>query len=153
MVPPSSPWYVVLDTLADSVDPMLAFAAIVAALRNGRRSSWRVASLQLLGAALGLAGIYAARAAAVALAASQHAARRYSTHGAFAASLVVTLAFWFPARRGLLAAILLCYLALMVFIGYHSVFDVVVASVVGGAVTAPWHLALRRCARNQQPAR
>jgi len=93
VVPPSSSWYPFLDTLADSVNPILAFLAIVVALREWRRSSAYVAAIYLGAATLGLLGIYAVRFLDAAFSIWRDWGGDYTTHAAFATSVVMSLAF------------------------------------------------------------
>jgi membrane-associated phospholipid phosphatase len=139
---PWSIWYPVLDTVADSVNPLLAFFAIVAAIREGRSASRHIGVAFAIAAALGLAGIYTVRAL-VKLSIWHALGGHYSTHAAFATSIVISLAFWLPRRRVVLVTILLAYEVLMLIMGYHSVADVLTGSVVACVVTVPWHLAAR----------
>ncbi len=137
MVPPSSNWYVLLDTIADSVNPLLAFAAIVVVAKEWRRSSRQSALLCGAATALGLLGIYVLRFF------WRHWGGHYSTHAAFAVSVAISLAFWCPTRRALLAAVLAVYLPLVVIMGYHGLIEVLISSLVACAVTAPWQVAAR----------
>ena len=149
MVPSSSNWYPLLDTLADSVNPILAFFAIVIALREWRRSSPTVAMVCLGSAALGLLGIYAVRFLDATVSLWRDWGGDYSTHAAFATSVVMSLAFWCPRRRVLLVLLLAAYLLLMVVMGYHRPVDVLTSSVVACAVTLPWQIAARRVVLQQ----
>jgi membrane-associated phospholipid phosphatase len=143
VVPSSSSWYPFLDTLADSVNPILAFFAIVIALREWRRSSPYVATICLGSASLGLLGIYAVRFLDATVSLWRDWGGDYSTHAAFATSVVISLAFWCPRRRVLLVLVWTAYL-LLVVMGYHRPVDVLTASVVACAVTLPWQIAARR---------
>jgi hypothetical protein len=142
VVSPWSIWYPVLDTVADSVNPLLAFFAIVTVVTEWRRSSRYIAGAHGIAAVLGLAGIYIIRAL-VKLSIWPALGGHYSTHAAFATSIVISLAFWLPRRRVVLVAVLLAYEVLMLLMGYHSVADVLTGSVVACVVTVPWHVAAR----------
>jgi len=146
VVPSSSSWYPLLDTLADSVNPLLAFFAIVIALREWRRSSPTIAAVCLGAAMLGLLGIYAVQFLDATFSLWRDRGGDYSTHAAFATSVVVSLAFWCPRRRVLLVLLLAAYLLLIVIMGYHRPVDVLTSSVVACAVTLPWQIAARRVA-------
>ena len=145
-MPPSSAWYPILDSLADSVNPILAFIAILAAVRMWRRSSPRAAVRYAMATIAGLAGIYAIQAIDAAQSIWRSWGGDYSTHAAFATSVIVSLSFAFR-RRALLIAVLLGYLVLMVVMGYHRIADVATASVVACAVTLPCHLIARHSQR------
>jgi membrane-associated phospholipid phosphatase len=146
MVPLSSNWYPFLDTLADSVNPMLAFAAIVLVLGKWRRSSRQVAALCAAATTLGLLGIYNVRLLNSAFSIWRQWGGHYSTHAAFATSLVISLTFWHPARNALLVGVLVAYLLLIVIMGYHGLADVLTSSVVGCLVTLPWQVKACRIA-------
>ena len=75
----------------------------------------------------------------------------YSTHAAFATSVVLSLAFWCPRWRVLLVSLLVAYLLLVVIMGYHRLPDVLTSSVVACAVTLPWQIATRRIALQRSP--
>jgi hypothetical protein len=142
VVSPWSIWYPVLDTVADSVNPLLAFLAIVTAIREWRSTSRSIAVAFAIASALGLAGIYTVRAL-VKLSIWHSLGGHYSTHASFATSIVISLAFWLPRRRVALITVLLAYEVLILIMGYHSVADVLTGSVVACLVTVPWHLAAR----------
>src|SRR5207244_3160659 len=61
VIPSSSAWYPFLDTLADSVNPLLALVAILIAAREWRRSSRQAAVAFAVATALSLGGVYAVR--------------------------------------------------------------------------------------------
>lgn len=145
VVTPSS--YPLLDTLADSVNPVLALLAIVVSILEWRRSSWRTGAACAIAAALGLLGIYAVRSLDAERSIWRAIGGSYSTHAAFATSVVVSLSLWRPRWRVVLVALLVAYFALIVILAYHSVADVLTASVAACAVTAPWQFAARRLRR------
>jgi len=145
VVSPWSIWYPILDTVADSVNPLLAFFAIVTVVTEWRRSSRYIAGAHAIAATLGLAGIYIVRAL-VKLSIWHAPGGHYSTHAAFAMSIVISLAVWLPRRRAILVTILLAYDAFILIMGYHSAADVLTGSVVACIVTVPWHLAARSIA-------
>lgn len=148
MVPPSSTSYLLLDTLADSVNPLLAFLAILIALRESRDSSRRGFAFTVA-TGLALAGIYAVRFLNAAFSVSQQWGGRYSTHSAFATSVVISSAFWCLRRRYALLAVLGAYLILVVIMGYHSVTDVLISSAVACVVTAPCQIVALKLAPQQ----
>src|SRR5437773_1114663 len=123
VVPPSSIWYPLLDTLADSVNPMLAFVAIVTAIFEWRRSSRRVVVAYIVATTMGLAGVYVVRAVDVNLSIWHRLGGHYSTHAAFATSVVISLAFWYPRYRRVLVTVWLAYAGLILIIGYHTLTD------------------------------
>src|SRR5207237_5526249 len=124
-------------------NPLLAFLAIVIAIREWRRSSRRLAGAYAVATTLGLAGIYAVGAVDANRSIWRTVGGDYSTHAAFATSVVISLAFWCSRHRVVLVTVLLAYLVLILIMGYHTVADVLTASAVACAVTVPWQLAAR----------
>jgi hypothetical protein len=132
--------HAVLDAIADAVNPLLALTAIIVIALDLRRGRWRSS----LATALGVAGIYAVMFADRSLHLWQRYHGDYSTHTAFATTLTVSLLVLRPPWRVALLAVWIAYLALIVFLGYHRVADVIVAAVIAIIVTLPWHLAAAR---------
>ncbi len=131
------------------MNPSLAIAAIVAAVldwRAGRRRSLLTVGLPAI---LGLAGIYLVMALDKKLLLWQRYHGDYSTHTAFATTLVISLLLWRPSWKVPLVAVWLSYLALIIFLGYHTLTDVVTAAVVAFMITIPWHLAARWIGRGR----
>ena len=91
---PDSPWYFVLDTVADSVNPCLAVLALAVPflppLRHRRGLVLAYAGVS----AIGIIGIYAVAALDHALGIWERIAGDYSTHTAFATSLVASVVIW-----------------------------------------------------------
>jgi hypothetical protein len=141
-----------LDKLADSVNPLLAIAAIVATIFEWRRS--RHAAMTFAATALlGLAGVYAVQAIDAHFGIWRRWGGDYSTHAAFATCIVLAMALRFPRRRALLAAVLLAYFALMLFMRYHTAADIVSAAAVACAVTLPWHFSWPSPSASRTPDR
>ena len=113
--------------------------------RSGRKRSLLTFGLP---AALGVAGIYLVMALDKKFLLWQRYDADYSTHTAFATTLVISLLLWRPSWKVALVAVWLAYLALIIFLGYHTLTDVVAAAVVAFVITIPWHLAARRIERN-----
>ena len=126
-----------LDFVADSVNPLLALLALALIIR--RRSPGFAAAT-----ALGIAGIYIVQAIDRRFAIWSSFGGDYSTHAAFATSLVLSMAWWFPRLRVGLAVVWMLYMVLIVAMGYHGMVDVVTAVVVALGVTVPWHLVAKR---------
>ena len=114
----------------------MTLSAIVLLLR--RRAAAH--AIALLG---GLVAIYVARVVAVAIAHAHHAPRHYSTHAAFATVVVIALWFLAPRWRALLAAVWLAYMVLIVYVGYHTIGDVVIGDAVAAVVALPWFVIRR----------
>lgn len=135
--------------LADAVNPALAITLIVAAVldwRAGRRRSLLTFGLP---AVLGLAGIYLVMALDKRFLLWQRYHGDYSTHTAFATTVVISLLFWRPSWKVPLVAVWLSYLALIIFLGYHTLTDVVAAAVVAFVITIPLHLTARAIERKR----
>jgi hypothetical protein len=131
LIDPASTAYAVLDPIADSVNPALTIAAIVAIVRDWRANGWKAALLFAAAAGLGIGGIYAGKAMPF--------LGDYSSHTAYATSLVASML----ARREcvrVLVAVWIAYLGLIVFIGYHTPLGVVVSALAAIVVTLPGHL-------------
>ena len=125
----------VLDAIADAVNPLFALTAIIVVALDLRRGRWR----SLSATALGVAGIYVVMFADRSLHLWQRYHADYSTHTAFATTLTVSLMVLRPAWRPALLGVWIAYLALIVFLRYHSAGDVIVAAMIAIIVTLPWH--------------
>ena len=139
-----SAWYSVLDAIADAVNPLLALTAIVVIALDVRATRWGAVLRSALPTALGVGSIYGVWYADRQLRLWQTYQADYSTHAAFATTLIVSLLILRPAWRALLLGVWAGYLTLIVVNRYHTVADVAVAAFVGFIVTLPWHLAARR---------
>jgi len=131
VVDPASTTYAILDPIADSVNPALTIAALIAIVREWRANGWKAALLFAAAAGLGIAGIYTVK--------WSHLGVPYSSHTAYATSFVASLL----TRRAwvrTLIAVWLGYLALIVFVGYHTWIDVATSAAIAIVVTLPGHL-------------
>ncbi|HEV2721171.1 MAG TPA: hypothetical protein VG323_14205 [Thermoanaerobaculia bacterium] len=131
MIDPASTAYRILDPIADAVNPALTIAALLFIVREWRANGWKAALLLAAAMGLGIGGIYIVKA--------HHFGGEYSSHTAYATSLTAS----FVTRRKwvwLSLAVCLGYLALIVFVGYHTVIGVVTSAVAAIVVTLPWHL-------------
>jgi membrane-associated phospholipid phosphatase len=131
--------------VADSLNPLLGFLAILIAIREWQGSSRR-GSAFVTGTTLALAGIYVVRFLNIVFSVWRQWGGHYSTHSAFATCVVISLAFWCPRRRKALLAVLVAYLALVVVMAYHSVMDVLTSSVVACLITVPCQVIVRKVA-------
>lgn len=129
--------YAILDTIADSVNPLLAFAALIAAAHEWRRSR-RAAITFAVATTLGLTGVYVVRAIDARWSIWGRWGGDYSTHAAFATCVAISMAIHFPRRRALLLAVLFAYFVLMLLMRYHSPADIVTSAALACAVTLPW---------------
>jgi hypothetical protein len=112
--------------------------------RAGRRRSLLRFGLPAL---LGVAGVYLVMALDQKYLLWQRYHADYSTHTAFATTVVISLLLWRPLWKVPLVVVWLSYLALIIFLGYHTLADVVAAAIVALVITVPWHLAARRLGR------
>jgi hypothetical protein len=143
-VSPDSPWYVLLDTVADSVNPCLAVLALTVPLQPPLRHRRKLAIAYLGITAIGIMGIYAVAALDDALGIWERFAGDYSTHTAFATSLVTSVVIWKPSWTWQLCVVLLAYLILIPVIGYHSLNDVATSAIAALATTLPGQILVRR---------
>jgi hypothetical protein len=118
------------------VNPCLAILAlIVPFLRPLRRWQWVLAYVGVT--AIGIMGIYAVAALDHEFEIWSRFGGDYSTHTAFAASLVLSLVFWKPARAKPLCVVLAGYVVLILVIGYHSLADIVTSAAAALVTTLP----------------
>ena len=143
--------YNALAFVADAVNPTLAVVALTQVALGFRRGQRRALLLMALPAALGVLGIYAVKFLDEMLMIWQRYHGDYSTHTAFATTLVLSLVVWRPRWKAALVGTWLAYLGLILFMGYHTLRDVVTAVVVAVAVTVPWHWLMKRYAKIRQP--
>ena len=136
-----------LDLLADSVNPALAIAAIVAAVFEWREHGRRDALTYVAATAPSIAAIYAVMFLDRRFALWHRYGADYSTHTAFATALVASMFIWRARWRPAVIVVWLAYLALILTVGYHTLGDILTAAAVGLAMTLPWQLAARRSKR------
>ncbi len=133
------PVQILLHGLADAVAPLLALLALLNPLIRPPLGDRRVIVLYLVSTTLGVACIYLIAGIDSAFRLWPRAGLDFSTHTAFATTLLVSL--W-AARPGWiwgLGTVLVGYAALMVGLGFHGVADVCTAAIVAAAVTLPLH--------------
>lgn len=130
----------ILDLLADAIDPLLALFALAAPAlwRRGRRQT----IFYYLAGVLGMAVVYGVWALDGWLGLWARWGMDYSTHTAFAVSVAITLGSWRKEWRWALAAVVVGYAFLLRHLGYHDVPDMATSTVVA-ATTALFHLSLR----------
>jgi hypothetical protein len=139
--------YAILDLVADSVNPALALLTIFVAIVDWRAGRRRALLLMALPTLLGVASIYVVQALDRVFSLWQRYQGDYSTHTAFATTLAFSVAIWRPAWKVPVVGVWACYLALILFMRYHTISDVVVAALVALLVTVPWHLGARAVRR------
>jgi hypothetical protein len=141
--------YGVLDAVADSFDPLLAIVALATPFLRKPRTL-RSTICYYLSAAAALAFVYLVRAVNN----HQHIwaslGIRFSTHSAFAASLVVSIgAFnrrWFAPLA--MAAVL--YFSLELVMRYHGILDIVSSAVLAALAALLLHLAAARANQSRR---
>lgn len=127
-----------LDFVADCYGPLLALIAILAPLVSGFRDH-RVAFRYYAASGVGILFVYLMKALDGRFALWSAVHLDYSTHSAFAASLVVSLAFFRPRWIGFLAVTLVFYWGLILLLQYHSIPDVLSASFISALFTGGAH--------------
>ena len=123
--------YESLDIIADSVNPVLGLLALVfpwldrEAIRKcgSRRSFWTRTLLSL-------AVVYAILFADERFRLWPILGLDYSTHTAFAVAIITSMSAMNRRWLFLLAPVLMAYAALMIYLGYHSLLDVLAAALV-----------------------
>lgn len=125
--------YRLLDTVADSFNPLLALFAIAAPLvRKPRRLRSTLA--YYLSAGTAIAFVYLIRFVDQRQQIWSSFGLDYSTHSAFAASLVVSIASFL--RRALLALVtcLILYFCLELVMRYHGILDIVSSALLAALI-------------------
>ena len=137
--------YRVLDFVADAYDPLLTLLALIAPPFAKPRKAPDLLRFYAA-AAFGIGFVYLVMAADNSFGLWRSFGLDYSTHSAFAAALVVSLAIHFRKWLLPLAGSLALYLALIVLMGYHGILDVLSAALVVSVATLLVHLAFRASA-------
>jgi len=139
--------------VANAVNPALAIALIIAAVLDWRAGRRRALLTFGLPSILGVAAIYLVMALDKRYLWWQRYDADYSTHTAFATTVVISLILWRPSWKVPLVAVWLSYLVLIIYLGYHTLADVVAAAIVAFVITVPLHLAAQRIGRERaEPA-
>ena len=135
-----------LAAVADAVNPLLAVAVLVITGKRWRHS-WVSGMAYFVAASVGLAGIYAVAAADTACNLWGRFGGDFSLHSAFAVSAAVSLVAWRRRWFGAMCAVIAAYLVLIVALHYHSIADVLTATVVALIITVFGHFVVRRTAQ------
>jgi hypothetical protein len=133
-----------LDFAADCYGPALALLAILAPWISGNDGQ-RVTFRYYVAAGAGVLFVYLIKALDDRLGLWNHFHLDYSTHSAFAASLVVSLAILRPRWIVPLTVSLICY-GTIVLLLFHSAGDILSAAALLASITAVlhWLLGTRR---------
>lgn len=113
--------YNTLDAIADSINPGLALFALVQILYMAVKREWRVAKIYLSRLLALIVIIYGWKVFDRLVYDFP-----YSTHSAFAICFCILHTFYMPRFKLVWLSILIAYLALIVFQGYHSLLDIAV---------------------------
>lgn len=135
--------FLLLDRIADAFNPLLAIVALAAPVFRKPRA-WRSTILYLVSAGTAIGIVYLIRALD-----SRHqiwasAGLDFSTHSAFTASLVVSLAAFH--RRWLIPLIvsMTSYFGLQLLMRYHGVLDILTSAFLAATSALLLHLAVMR---------
>ena len=138
-----------LDSIADAVNPLLALTAVTFAFARKRKAREVLPPRRFLaGVLLGLTVVYLLQNLDSRLHFCSRLGLDYSTHSAFAVSVVTSLVLANARWLFALVPVLLGYGWLMAHLGYHTVADMLAAAAV--LVPATW--ALHRLLRATPPA-
>lgn len=135
--------YKLLDTVADSFNPLLALLAIaVPFLRKPR--SLRATLAFYLSAGIAIGVVYVVRFIDERQQIWSSFRLDYSTHSAFAASLVVSISTFLRRAWIPLSVSLVLYFCLELFMRYHGVLDILTSASLAAVVALLSHMALVR---------
>ena len=136
-----------LKLVAASVNPALALVVIAVAALDCRMGRLRALLRFVIPTALGIACIYVVQFIDTRLSLWQRYGGDYSTHTAFATTIVLSLIARNPGWKWAMGGVWLAYLGLIIFLRFHTVADVVAAAIVAAFVTLPWHGLARSASR------
>jgi hypothetical protein len=139
-MPPGSAAFRVLDFIADSVDPLLALLALFAPLIHRAPRLWGAVVRYYVCSGVGVGLVYVVAAVDSRFGLWSAIGLDYSTHTAFAVSVAASACFWNWLWLRPLLAVLIAYAALILFLGYHGILDILTAGAVALAGTAASHV-------------
>jgi hypothetical protein len=144
--------YRILDSVADSFNPFLALVALAVPLLKPRNLRRTIAFYISAGAAIGF--VYLVRAIDDHYHLWSSLGLDYSTHSAFAASLVVSISAFKQRWLLPLTLVALAYFALELFMRYHGVADIVSsASLAAVGALLVLVVVMRTFQQHRQPSR
>lgn len=127
-----------LDAVADSFNPLLAVLALAAPfLRRARTLKTTIVFYVSAGAAIGF--VYFVRAVDLQYQVWARFGIDYSTHSAFAASLVASLSAFHRRWMRPLLVVTALYFVLQLVMRYHTVADILTSACVAAAAAAVLH--------------
>jgi hypothetical protein len=128
-------WQHVLDVIADAINPSLLVLALAASWLQYGKPPWFFWGRILL--SLGV--VYGMMFIDKQFQLWPHWELDYSTHTAFAVAVIVSLGMWHRRWFLILIPVLVIYAALMMILDYHSLADIVTATLVIAPLTALIH--------------
>lgn len=135
--------YQLLDSVADSFNPLLALLALaVPFIRKPRSLRSTLAFYFSAGIAIGL--VYLIRFIDERQLIWSSFGLDYSTHSAFAASLVVSISAFFRRAWIPVSVSLVLYFCLELFMRYHGVLDIVTSASLAAVMAFLAHMAVAR---------
>jgi hypothetical protein len=138
--------YRILDAVADSFNPLLALVALaIPLLQKPRNLRATIAYYVSAGAAIGF--VYLVRAIDNHYQLWPSLGLDYSTHSAFAASLVVSIGAAYRRWLAPLACATIAYFALELFMRYHGLADILSSASLACVAALLVHLAAMRAFR------
>jgi hypothetical protein len=145
--------YRILDAVADSLNPLLAIAALAAPfLHRPRRLRSTIAYYVSAGAAIGI--VYLVRAIDSRGQIWASLGLHFSTHSAFAASLVVSMSALHRRWVVPLVVAAVLYFSLELIMRYHSLLDILSSAALAAIAALLLHLATARATRSRvEPSR
>ena len=142
--------YQALDAIADSFNPLLTLLALAAPFFRKPRAA-RSAISYCFAAATGLAVVYGVRALDGSELLWQRAGLEYSTHSAYAASLVTSIGCFWRRALGALGIALAAYFTLELILRYHGILDIASSASIAVVAALGAHFVARR-AYTRRPA-
>jgi hypothetical protein len=133
----------VLDAIADSFNPLLAIAALAAPFLR-RPRSWHDTAAYYLAGGAAIALVYLVMAIDARHRIWASAGLDYSTHSAFAASLVAPMSAFYRRWLVPLAALVAAYFSFQLLLGYHGLLDILSSAVLAAAASLLFHFAATR---------
>lgn len=133
-----------LDRISDSFNPLLTVVALAAPFVR-RPRAFRATTIYYLSACTAIGFVYAIRAVDIRHQIWAHVGLDFSTHSAFAASLVASVGAFNSRWLGPLLILTGSYFCLQIVMRYHSALDILTSALLAVAVTLLLHFgAVRR---------
>lgn len=120
-----------LDAIADAINPSLLVLALIVPWIQRRRLPWAFWGRTFLS----LVVVYVIQFADHQFMLWPRLGLDYSTHTAFAVAVIVSLGVFDKRWFFILLPVLVAYAALMMYLGYHSLADILTAALVIGPAT------------------